>query len=233
MKPGRIGRTVLILALSASCAAADGWKGGTEVPVVTGPGWDALFNGEDLTGWERVNGTASYRVEDGAIVGVCDPEASANTFLRTRDAYRDFIFTCEVRMEVPGNSGIQFRSQQRDGDGRVYGYQYELDPSPRRWSAGIYGEAWRGWMVNLKERPEAQAAFRPDHWNRVVIHARGDHLRTWMNGVPCAELFDDGLREGFFALQVHVGKRGTILWRDLRVKVLNGEDEVPAAKPGS
>jgi hypothetical protein len=45
-----------------------------------GEGWVALFDGESLDGWVWRNGTASYRVEDGAIVGRTT-EGSPNSFL--------------------------------------------------------------------------------------------------------------------------------------------------------
>ena len=67
--------------------------------------------------------------------------------------------------DVPGNSGIQFRSHQKPEDdpknpSRVFGYQMEVDPSDRKWSGGIYDEARRGWLFDLKDKPEAGAAFK-------------------------------------------------------------------------
>ena len=31
--------------------------------------WEVLFNGKDLKGWKKLNGTAGYLVKDGAIAG--------------------------------------------------------------------------------------------------------------------------------------------------------------------
>src|SRR5690606_17451538 len=107
------------------------------------------------------------------------------------------------KLDEPGNSGIQFRSHKREEDDRVFGYQMEIDPSPRRWSGGIYDESRRGWLYDLKDKPEAQAAFQRDDWNEYVIHCQGNRLRTYVNGVLCADLEDDADASGFFALQVH------------------------------
>lgn len=199
------------------------------VPDIRAEGFVSLFDGKTLDGWRRVNGSATYHVQDGAVVGVCDPKSKVNTFLRTERTFRDFIFTAQVKFDVPGNSGIQFRSNQRDGDGRVYGYQCEIDQSPdRQWSAGIYDEARRGWLYKLsgEENAKARQAFRYDAWNTFVIKARGWRLQTWVNGVPCADFVDtddeDFTPEGFIALQVHSGKQGTIRWRDIGIKVLDG-----------
>jgi len=35
-----------------------------------GPKWQELFNGKDLQGWEKLNGTAEYKVEDNTIIGI-------------------------------------------------------------------------------------------------------------------------------------------------------------------
>src|SRR5882672_82221 len=103
-------------------------------------GWVSLFDGKSLNGWKRVAGLAEYKIEDGAIVGITVPN-TPNTFLITEKEYSDFVLEMEVKiMDTTSNSGIQFRSQYdpagKEGKGKVFGYQYELDPSSRRWSAG-------------------------------------------------------------------------------------------------
>lgn len=241
--PAIVMMTALACDRSGSSVAAEVADGGTTAaaqpakeppPSIDGEGFVPLFDGKTLDGWRRVNGTANYHVEDGCIVGVCDPASKANTFLRTEATYRDFILALDVRFDVPGNSGIQFRSEQKDGDGRVFGYQCEIDNrTDRRWSGGIYDEARRGWLNDLKNETDADAreAFRMDDWNTFIIQARGRRLQTWINGVPCADYTDNDdphfTPEGFIALQVHVGKRGTIRWRNIRIKTLDTDE--PAA----
>lgn len=181
-------------------------------------GFTPLWNGRDLTGWRKAGGGATYRVEGDSIVGEVGP--GDNTFLRTEKTYGDFILKLEVKLDVPGNSGIQIRSHQREGNGRVFGYQCEIDPSDRAWSGGIYDEARRGWLFPLQDRPEAQKAFRVEGWNAFTIQAIGPSLKTWVNGVPCADLLDTADLEGFIALQVHAGREGRIRWRHLRIRDL-------------
>jgi hypothetical protein len=174
----------------------------------------SLFNGVSLDGWRKTGGGATFGVEDGCIVGEVGP--GPNTFLCTTGDFSDFVLTVELRLDVPGNSGIQFRSHA-DEHGRVYGYQCEVDPSERAWSGGIYDEGRRGWLHPL-EGPgfaEARAAFRIDGWNTYRIEAIGPRLRTWVNGIPCADLVDDVDAEGFIALQVHSGAQGRIRWRNI------------------
>ena len=107
--------------------------------------WKSLFDGETLRGWEQHGGKATYAVEDQAIVGTSVPN-TPNTFLCTDRAYGDFVLEYEYFPHPTLNCGVQFRSQIREEDDRVWGYQCEIDPSDRKWSAGIYHEAGRGWL---------------------------------------------------------------------------------------
>lgn len=212
------------------------WGWGIVAAVVAGPAWGAepavepgfvsLFDGKTLDGWEKHGGGATYEVIDGTIVGRVGP--GKNTFLCTKREYADFIFKAELKLVVPGNSGIQFRSHIRNDDkdqDRVFGYQMEVDPSDRKWSGGIYDEGRRGWLFPLKGHPEAQAAFKLDDWNEYTIECRGNRLRTFVNGVPCADLTDDADASGLIALQVHSGKAGEIHWRNIRIRELSAPDE--------
>lgn len=185
--------------------------------------WEPLFNGKNLNGWERLNGKAEYKVEDGAIVGYTKAD-TPNTFLATKKDYGDFILEMEFKVDDTMNSGIQFRSESRKDyqNGRVHGYQFEIDPSSRAWSGGIYDEARRYWIYPLTVNPDARTAFRSGQWNKVRIECLGNSIRTWLNGVACANIWDDMTPSGFIALQVHaVGSPEeagrTVAWRDIRI----------------
>jgi hypothetical protein len=203
-----------------------------EEPDVTTEEFRPLFDGKTLEGWKLAEGKASgkmkFEVDQGAVLGTC-VQGQPNGFLRTENLFGDFIFTCEVKFEVPGNSGIQFRSEQRENDGRVFGYQCEIDPSDRRYSAGIYDEARRGWLFPLwgEAYKKAREAFQMDKWNRFTIQTRGRRLQTWVNGVPCSDYTDTDPENltprGFIALQVHGGRQGQIRWRGLKIRELASE----------
>ena len=122
------------------------------------------------------------------------------------------------------NSGIQIRSLStpKFRNGRVHGYQIEIDPSERAWSAGIYDEARRGWLYSLENNPKAQQAFKQNEWNHYRVEALGDTLKTWINGIEAAHLVDDQTASGFIALQVHAigaedepGKE--IRWKNIKI----------------
>ncbi len=191
-------------------------------------GWTSLFNGNDLSGWKQLNGEAKYEVVDGMIVGTTVAN-TPNSFLCTEKDYSDFIFEVELLVEENMNSGIQFRSESKPDymNGRVHGYQCEVDPSDRAWSAGIYDEARRGWLYPLTLNPEARPALKMGEWNHYRIECIGNSMKTWLNGVPAAHLIDDMTPEGFIALQVHgIGNNKEregqqIKWKNIRIKTKN------------
>jgi hypothetical protein len=193
-------------------------------------GWTELFNGKDLTGWKQLNGEAKYEVVDGMIVGTTVVN-TPNSFLCTEQDYSDFIFEVELLVEANMNSGIQFRSESKPeyNNGRVHGYQCEVDPSDRAWSAGIFDEARRGWLYPLDLNPDAKPALKMGEWNLYRIECIGNSIKTWLNGVPVSHLIDDMTPKGFIALQVHgIGsskeKEGRqIKWRNIRIKTENLE----------
>lgn len=209
------------------------------LPAHAHDGWHDLFDGKSLDGWSLVNGSAKYSVEDGAIVGTSVSD-SPNSFLATDEIFGDFILEFEAKLDTPLNSGVQFRglSTREYRDGRVHGYQLELDSSERGWTAGIYDEARRGWLYSLTRNPAATAAYKFDEWNRYRIEAIGDSLRTWVNDVPAANLVDRETAEGFIALQVHgIGKDESKLgkqvrWRNIRI-MTSGLDAERRADGGS
>jgi len=166
--------------------------------------WQDLFNGKDLNGWKKLNGTAKYKIEGDAIVGISELN-TPNTFLATEKMYTDFILEVDLKVDNLLNSGIQIRSNSFDSyrDGRVHGYQVEIDPSKRAYSGGVYDEARRAWLYPLGGNPKGRAAFRTGEWNHYRIECIGNHIRTWINGVMCSNLVDDMTAEGFIALQVH------------------------------
>jgi hypothetical protein len=199
----------------------------------------SVFDGKTLTGWEQHSGTAEYRVEDGAIVGKTVPN-TGNSFLCTTKKYGDFILELEFKVDPTMNSGIQFRSNyfptvtEVEVEGKmkkvpadkVFGYQFEIDPSARAYTGGIYDESRRGWLFDLKENEAARKAFKQNEWNKARIECRGDSIKTYINDVPAADLKDGLTKEGVIALQVHgVGKKTEaigkeVAWRNIRIQEL-------------
>jgi hypothetical protein len=202
--------------------------------------WKPLFDGKSLDGWVQRGGKAKYAVVDGQIVGSSVPN-TANSFLCTAKDYGDFILEVDFKVDPTLNSGVQVRSQVFDEPktieaagksikvpaGRVHGYQVEIDPSERAWSGGIYDEGRRGWLDDLKDNEAARKAFKPGDWNTFRVEAKGDSIKTFLNGVPAADLKDSMTPSGLIALQVHgVGARTeplTVRWKNIRIQELGAK----------
>ncbi|MGI8634284.1 MAG: 3-keto-disaccharide hydrolase [Segetibacter sp.] len=187
-------------------------------------GWQNLFNGKDLTGWRQLNGKATYEVKNGEIVGTTVAN-EPNSFLATDKDYGDFILDVELLVDTSMNSGLQIRSLSTPdySNGRVHGYQVEVDPSARQWSGGLYDEARRGWLYSLELNPAGKKAFKNNQWNKYHIECIGNSIRTWINGIPTSNVVDALTPKGFIALQVHAIKDAShvsrqIRWRNIRIK---------------
>lgn len=218
-------------------------------------GFTPLFDGKTLDGWVQNGGTAKYEVVDGMIVGTSVPK-TGNSFLCTKKNYGDFELQVEFKVDPLLNSGIQIRSQvfakdkvvvtkDKNGKeskrkipaGRVHGYQVEIDPSKRAWSGGIYDEGRRGWLNNLADNEPARKAFKQNEWNHYRILCQGDSIKTWVNGVPAADLKDSLTPKGFIALQVHgignhpekIGKQ--VSWRNIKIKELAAKKNAKPKNP--
>jgi len=186
--------------------------------------WVDLFNGRNLSGWKQLNGNAKYAVVNNEIVGTT-VFGEPNSFLVTEKNYGDFILELEFKLDADMNSGIQFRSESKPDyrDGRVHGYQMEIDPSARAWTGGVYDEARRGWLYPLEYNLPGKKAYKQRDWNKARIECIGNAIRIWINDTPAAHLIDDLTTRGFIALQVHSVPKAEnsgqqVRWRNIRIQ---------------
>jgi hypothetical protein len=229
MKNLLIALTILGLAYTSPAAAKKKDK------AAKGGKWITLFDGKEIKGFKPVGGYATYRVEDGCIVGKT-AEGSKNTFLATEKDYADFELELETKCDIELNSGIQIRSHLYEKDtpqpsnpkrirekGEIYGYQCEITTQAKGVSGNFWDEGrWTKWHTELSE--EGKKAFKDGEWNKYRIVAKGNHIQSWVNGIKCADFKDDMDATGFIGLQVHGIKKGTgpyeVRWRNIRVREL-------------
>ncbi|GJM64251.1 hypothetical protein PEDI_48030 [Persicobacter diffluens] len=191
-----------------------------------------LFNGKNLKGWETLEGGASFKVENGEIVGV-SKAGRQSTFLATKKSYTNFILEYEYLLGEGLNSGVQIRSQVNE-KGVVYGMQVEAEDSDRAWSAGIYDQSRRGWRYPLEYHPEAKSAVRKGQWNKVKVVAYENRIVSWLNGVNVANLLEEDTESGIIALQVHgCGKNKEGMenrWRNITIVELDQAPDFSGVK---
>ena len=137
-------------------------------PAFARPSVRHLFDGRTLDGWVPV-GEANWAVRDGALSADKGPQS----FLVTRDSFRDFELRAEFRVSAEANSGIFIRCA--DPAHITATNAYEVNIFDTR-SDPDYGT---GAIVNVaKVSPMPKAGGR---WNVMLIEARGDSFSVTLN----------------------------------------------------
>ncbi|QDV47244.1 hypothetical protein Enr13x_71530 [Stieleria neptunia] len=214
-------------------------------------GMPQLFNGEDLTGWD--GDSRLWSVRDGVIHGETTKEVSTkgNTFLIWKDEVADFELRLSFRCTASNNSGIQYRSQRVATDKQatnqwvLRGYQHEIrneedlpsvpgfiyDEKGSRGRICLVGEkaVWNedGKQVQgepLISKAEFKELMKVDQWNDVVIIAKGNRIRHFLNGRLILDFTDKhpekSFSKGFLGLQLHAGKPMWAEFKNVRLKNL-------------
>ncbi len=198
---------------TAACAAV----AGSSLPAAES-GFEPLFNGVDLTGWE--GDTLLWTAREGELVGA-SPGIGYNDFLATEAEYGDFVLRFQVRLvDDTGNSGVQFRSQRMKGSMEMIGYQADIGPG---WWGDLYDESRR--RVTLVEADHAiiDRILNKDGWNDYEVHAEGQRIRLSVNDTVTAELTEEDSEipaSGRIAVQIHSGPPLEVRFRDVRLKTL-------------
>ena len=209
-----------------------------------------LFDGKTLTGWD--GDPRLWSVKDGAIRGetnTSDKKPSSNTFLILKDqTFGDFDLRLSFRCNAANNSGVQYRSEHlppnKDNKWVMKGYQHEIrneiklpsvsgfiyDERGKRGRLCLVGEkaTWEDGKKNVTAHILDQAgydkAMKIDDWNEVVIIAKGNTLKHYLNGVQLLEFTDKdpqlALKSGLLGLQLHAGKPMWVEFKDIRIKEL-------------
>lgn len=187
--------------------------------------WQTPF--DDPSNWMVRGGKAHFELKDSLLRGTTRPN-TPNSFYTSRQKFEDFELLFEARVHPELNSGVQIRSElvgdPEERNAPLRGYQVEIDPSPRSWTAGLYEERGRGWLHPLNTQPYAREAFHPGQWNQFRVLAEGPRIRTWLNGIPVADVYDAERTTGHLGFQVHgVGERTDpleVAWRHVRIREL-------------
>jgi hypothetical protein len=189
----------------------------SEVPSEAA-GMHAIFNGENLEGWD--GDSRLWSVREGAIRGETTAEqpAKGNTFIIWKGGKpRDFDLRLSFRCNATNNSGIQYRSKHiTEGNVSngwvVRGYQHEIrneiklpsvagfiyDEGGKRGRLCLVGERaiWNesGKQVvddKLIDQAGFEKLFKLDGWNEVAILAQGHRIRHFLNGRLIVDLTDN------------------------------------------
>lgn len=208
------------------------------------PGFQSLFNGRDLSGWD--GDPKFWSVKDGAVTGVTRPEdqkKESMTYLIWKGgAVDDFELRLSYRLAGERvNTGISYRGK-REGNWMVNGYQADIE-NGNQWN-GVLVEmggrlhlARRGQKTlvdsagkinivgSLGDPDELQALIKKDDWNEYVVIARGNHLTHQINGRVMIEARDEQAEKralsGVLGLQLHHSYPQTVQFKNIRIRTLS------------
>ncbi|MBL8797824.1 MAG: DUF1080 domain-containing protein [Planctomycetia bacterium] len=209
-------------------------------------GFEAIFNGKDLTGWE---GNAKYwKVEDGCLMGTADGKLDYNRFIVWKGGkVKNFELRVKVKVSPGGNSGLQYRSTERPdlGENVVVGYQCDVVSNRPDYNGMLYEERGRRILAHTSEKviidPQGQPwvvgefplkEFKAGEWHDFRVLVEGNRHQHWIDGHPTVDVIDldeKGRKlEGVLGVQVHVGPPMTIQYKDFFLKKLS--DDLPLIK---
>ena len=206
-------------------------------------GYESLFNGKDLSGWD--GNPELWSVEDGVITGKTNgpDHLDYNQFLIWKGGkVGDFELKVEFRVEGNNNSGVQYRAQELPDVGKwsVGGYQADIHPKAT-YTGMLYDERGRGIVAERgqkvvirskkdKEVSKLDVAVEPidiTEWHELTIICKGNHLKHMIDGVTTVEIIDEDKQdremEGIIAFQVHRGPAMKAQFRNIRLKHLKAD----------
>jgi hypothetical protein len=211
-------RALLVAPISLCVLATSAWA------EPASEGFVSLFDGKTMAGWKNPYTWGEMEVVNGEILLKGDKKF----FVVTEKNYGDFVFEGDVLLpQGQANSGFMFRARVEPN--KVFGYQAEVDGSPRNWSGGLYDEGRRMWFASpIKGNAESEAAFRAragqtfkrDDWNTYRITCKGSHLKIEVNGVVTSEVEDSMDASGVIGIQHHGEKGQVYKFRNLRIREL-------------
>lgn len=176
-------------------------------------GMQPLVTGADAEGTPEgwfAEDDAHWTVEDGVLVGRDGPG-----HLFTRETFRDFEMRALVKVSEHGNSGMYFRVKPNPDPNNPWpiGYEAQVDQhDPKNFTGCVYNAAWPAYIKGPITRDEA--------WFDYRVRVEGEHVRTWINGVPMVDTFLDTYDAGHLAVQGH-NPGSVIMYKDFRVLKLD------------
>ncbi len=177
-----------------------------------------LFDGKTLTGWE--GNEASFRVEDGAIVGgTLKERIPRNEFLATKKEFGDFELRLKFKLRggPEANAGVQIRSQRIPNHHEMIGYQADMGDG---WWGALYDESRRNKILASPKKEDVEKVLKRDDWNEYRIRCEGKRIRLWINGqstVDYTEPDDKIPQRGKIAVQIHAGPASEAWYKDIEV----------------
>ncbi len=188
--------------------------------VAVEPGFEPLFDGHTLAGWE--GNLKIFRVEDGAIVGGgLSRPILRNEFLCVRQEFDDFELRLKFKLIGKGaNAGVQIRSRRIPNHHEMRGYQADLGDG---WWGSLYDESRRRKVLAAADPDLIERVLKPGDWNDYIIRCQGPRIQLWINGEQTVDYTepDESLEQkGIIGVQIHAGRPSEAWYKDIRIRKL-------------
>lgn len=231
----RIVVTVTMGVIFASMFCAQAVGADREKDNVAPPGFRALFNGEDFTGWKVPEGdNGHWKIIDGVIDYDAESEATGDKNLWHTQNLKDFVLRVDWRIKATPyiNPRIPYILPDGTHARDIHGQEMKLalpdsdsgvflrgagKNQVNIWCWPIGSGEFYGYRMDRNMPPEVRAGVTPRHqadkpvgqWNRFEITVRGDRVTVVLNGVKVIDKAQlPGIAAtGPIALQHHGGKR--------------------------
>ena len=160
-------------------------------------GWELLFNGKDLSGWQHFGadeaGSRTWQANAntlhfdpgslGAISMAVDYLFGGKTgdLVYSAKAYRNFELSLEWKISENGNSGIFYLVDLTNNDGRPNGPEMQVLDNAGHPDGEIVSHR-AGDLYDI-QASSTDTSKLPGEWNQVLIRKQGEKVEHWQNGV--------------------------------------------------
>jgi hypothetical protein len=185
----KLWRTIgVAVAVGVLAAGTERGRAGDKKDNTPPPGFTALFNGKDLTGWKATGNPKVWGAEDGVLYVA----GGGGGWLMTEKEYGDFELRLEYKLPKMGNSGVGLRSPL-EGDPAYAGMEIQLIDDAN-WK-GLQSWQHTGSIYNVV--PAAKVNTKaPGEWNTMRIVAKGRQVTIENNGEKLVDAnLDDYVKE--------------------------------------
>ncbi|GAA0735136.1 3-keto-disaccharide hydrolase [Sphingomonas japonica] len=185
------GLGLVALATLPALAGPQGTPPNTLTAAERAQGWQLLFNGRDLSGWQAFGGgpaPASWLVRDGTLVMTKNDGQMSGTDLVTADSYGAFELTLDWKVEAGGNSGVFYLARKAPGTTNIYETGIEMQVLDDAGHPDGKIPSHRAGALYDMTVPPPGAARPAGTWNHARLRVEPDRIRQWLNGTPTADV---------------------------------------------
>ena len=208
-------------------------------------GWQALFNGKDLSGWVDVNTSPeTWSVENGELVCTGLPIG----VMRSAKQYENFILEIEwMHLEAGGNSGVFIWSEGTPFPGETLpkgvevqmleNEYYKIHNRDRGYVSGeLFGSMG---LAVVPDNPRGKRSMSTEYrchgkgeWNKYVVVAVDGVVKLSINGKVVNGIRESARKKGYLCLE---SEGAPIRFRNIRIMELppgnaSGDEIAPVVK---